>query len=157
MSNDAFTKFSPWPYAMEGRNPPNIRSSSETQFTHRAYIEQYSQLQASSVHHGLVADAVDVVDARALATTEDVVPCEQGYVRDVNAARLLLNTTGLPAYDDGKSLDAHVDPPHHHIEPHDLFDFASEYDLGMDNNPASFEGELSSLPCYEDFVWFFGS
>ena len=28
------------------------------------------------------------------------------------------------------------------------------YDTCINNNPGSFEGELYSLPSYEDFVWF---
>jgi ethylene-insensitive protein 3 len=169
MPNDASAKFSPWPYATDGRNPPDVRSSSQAQFAapgeHRPSAEQHSQLRANDDDaHRLDA----TIDARALAAEDVVVPCDddddQAHVRDANAARiLLLNAAGLSAYDEGKSLDAHapIDPPHphHHLGPHDLFDFGSEYELGMDNHhpPASFEGELSSLPSYEDFVWFFGS
>ena len=151
MLDDAYAKCS-WPYSTDGRSQPEIQRS-ETHFVaEHLYVENlgnHSIVLGNNSCGGL--DAKHMVDARQISGPN--ITYELGYNRDMNAERLL-NTDLLTC--DGKMIDTPFNPPPH-MESQGEFDFASEYDTCINNNPGSFEGELYSLPSYEDFVWFFGS
>eukprot|EP00250_Pteridium_aquilinum_P009855 c18980_g1_i1 orf=241-2037(+) len=93
-------------------------------------------------------------DASTVSFGENVIYGE-GYNRGIHGDGL--QNAGLSSYNNGgKVVESGFQSPQN-MDPQDEFGFSSRYNIGVANTDSLEGEELDSFPCYEDFIWFFGS